>query len=102
MGIVFGLGAFIVGAVLSYVNYRISRLLLSRSKNSLAALSMLRQLISIAYLVILFVFGRSFAPNLYMLLIGGALGITLPSFYLTMRLVKEDKADEKGKEDING
>ena len=47
-----------------------------------------RQLVQIAYLVILFLFGRHTPWNPIWLLVGGAVGITLPMFYFTYRLVK--------------
>ena len=94
--------AFVCGAALSFADYRILRFLMSRSQSNLIVGSFVRQLLNVAYLVLLFFIGQKTALDVRFLLIGGALGITIPAFFFASRLVKPDSGDAKDKEDENG
>ena len=79
---------FAGGLGISYANYIISKAVLRRSPSKYASSTVLRQLLNIGYLVLLyFVAPYTLWKGIY-LLIGGALGITLPMFFYTARLIK--------------
>ncbi len=77
-----------IGVGLAFVNDLIARFFMKKGTNGISASFLLRQLICVAYLVILYVIGQKTAYNPFMLLIGGALGVTLPLLYFTPRLLK--------------
>lgn len=100
MDYLMGAAAFVVGAVLSYINYRIAKVLMPQNK--LAAASLIRQVLSIGYLVGLYFIGQATDINLWALMIGGALGITLPLLVFTVLLVKKPSKPASGKEESDG
>ncbi len=82
-----GLAAFIGGALVSWVNYLLLKLLMNKKgETGLSLVSPVRTLLSVAYLLILYLIGRRTELSMNALLIGGALGlpIMLPPF--TLRL----------------
>ena len=80
--------AFVVGAALAAVNYAFSRYLLTTRPSMYVGMQFVRQAVQIAYLVILLLFGGRTPWDTVWLLAGGALGITLPMFWFTYRLVR--------------
>lgn len=93
--------AFIAGAAISACNYALSRHTLMTYPSRYIGTQVVRQIVQIAYLVILLMFGGHTPWDTVWLLAGGGLGVTLPMFYFTFRLVKlnnsihakEDSAD---------
>ncbi len=93
--------AFCAGAAIASVNYIFSRYILKNHSSKYAATQILRQLIQVAFLVCVFVFGEYTPWDRIWLLIGGCLGVTLPMLWFTYRLVrlndslsrKEDSSD---------
>ena len=100
MDYIFSALAFICGALLAFLNYRISRCFLKKDEGSFALVSVLRQLLNITFLAALFFIGQYTSLNQLYLLIGGALGITLPMLFFTPRLLRY--ADERKKENEDG
>lgn len=96
------IGAFAVGALLSFVNYRLSAFALKRASRQLAGLFMVRQVINVGYLLLLFLIGVKTELGVAALLIGGALGVTLPSFLFTVMLLRDKAPESGGKENPNG
>ena len=85
-----GLGAFALGALVSWVNYRLLRRLMeSRGANGVSAAAPFRMLLSAACFVILYLIGKHTGLSLYTLLIGGALGLTIALALFTRRLTRE-------------
>lgn len=80
--------AFAVGAAIAAANYVFSRYMLMKRPSMYVGMQAVRQVVQVVYLVILFLFGRHTPWDPIWLLVGGALGITLPMFYFTYRLVK--------------
>ncbi|MCQ2449701.1 MAG: LPXTG cell wall anchor domain-containing protein [Clostridia bacterium] len=80
--------ALLVGVLLAFVNYGIARALMKKSENGLGVASLLRQLVSLSYLLALFFVGRKCGWHPWMPLVGGALGLTLPMFALTPSLLR--------------
>ncbi|MBQ7936552.1 MAG: hypothetical protein IJ333_09465 [Clostridia bacterium] len=80
--------AFLVGAAIAFINYAISKRILKKQTAHFASATVFRQLLQIGYLVLLLVFGSYTPWNKTYLLIGGVLGITVPMFWFTHRLVQ--------------
>ena len=83
------LGAFAGGMVLSLL-FGIF-FLKKRTDTQVAAVTILRQIIGIAYLAVLFFFGRKNGWNIFPPLVGAAVGFTLPSLFVTARLLKDSR-----------
>ena len=72
-----GLAAFVGGAAVSWVNYLLLRFLLKKKGEAgIGLVSPLRTILSVAYLLILFLLRKKVGLNTTVLLIGGALGLT--------------------------
>lgn len=94
--------AFIVGALVAAANYMFSQHMLKKHPSNYASTQMVRQLSQIAYLVILFFVGPHTPWDRTWLLIGGCLGITLPMFYFTWKLVKLNESIKRKEESSDG
>ena len=92
-----GLAAFAGGALISWVNYLLLRRLMgSKGETGLSLASPLRTLLSAAYLLALYLLGKHTGLNLYALLVGGVLGLTILLALFTRRLTRDPEG--KGKE----
>ncbi|MBE6884019.1 MAG: hypothetical protein E7487_05390 [Ruminococcaceae bacterium] len=80
--------ALLFGAGLSVGNYFLTKKLINRQKNTspLAVISFLRQTFNIAYLVAIYFLSKVLPWPMEAMLIGAALGITIPSFLLSAKL----------------
>lgn len=88
--------AFAAGAAIAALNYAFSRYLLTKRPSMYAGMQIIWQSIQIAYLGMLVLLGGYTPWNRLWLLVGGCLGITLPKFWFTYRLVKlNDSLHEK-------
>lgn len=87
MDVLLPVGALALGAVLSLV---FGAFLLKKHSFSLVtSVTVIRQTVGIAYLALLFFLCRKNGWNVLPVLCGGAVGFTLPSFFVTARLLKE-------------
>ena len=94
------LAAFIGGALVSWGNYRLLLLLLQkRGESGVSLISPVRTLLSVVYLLILYLVGKRTELNSTALLIGGALGLTVMLTFFTYRLTRRN--NDKGKEESN-
>lgn len=98
--------AFVLGAAISFLNYKLSGYFLKTKPEKFSSVSFIRQAVQVLYIVLLF-FAAKYTPwDRTYLLIGGALGITLPMFFFTFRLLGENKKNtsdiKEGKEDSDG
>ena len=81
--------AFVPGAAIAGVNYIIARRTLTNRPQLFASVTMLRQVFSIVYLVAAYFVSRMWIPDCMLsILIGAALGVTLPSFFFTSKLLR--------------
>lgn len=88
--------AFATGAAIAALNYAVSRYLLTKRPSMYAGMQIIWQPVQIAYLGALVLLGGYTPWNWLWLLAGGCLGITLPKFWFTYRLVKlNDSLHEK-------
>ena len=91
-----GIAAFVGGAAVSWVNYLLLRFLLKKKGEAgIGMVSPLRTILSVAYLLILFLIGKKTGLNTTALLIGGALGLTVMLTFFTFRLTRSLKDERK-------
>ena len=84
-----GLAAFVGGALVSWTNYLLLRSLMSRNgEKAITMISPVRTLLSVAYLLVLYLIGRRTELNSTALLLGGALGLTILLTFFTLRLTR--------------
>ncbi len=81
-----GGSALLVGAALSWCNYLITKRMLDKHPNQVGISSVIRMAISVAYLIVLYFLAQFLQWPLEGLLVGGALGLTVPSVILAYRL----------------
>ncbi len=104
-----GLLAFLGGAAISVLNYFINLQILRKKPSMLASTAVLRQILNVGYLAAVFFLARVLPWDHIPLLVGAAVGLTIPSFLLALRLAKindarssaKDENPEKG-DDSNG
>lgn len=93
--------AFLAGAALAAAGYGLSRRTLKKAPSRYAAVQAAKQLLQIAFLVLVYVLGGYTPWDRIWLLAGGCLGLTLPMIWFTYKLVrlndslrdKEDSSD---------
>ena len=78
--------AFTVGVGVAFLCYLVSRLFIKKRSAFYTASTVIRQVVCVCFLVALFFVGQKTSLDSKLLLIGGALGVTLPSFFFTSRL----------------
>ena len=99
----FGAGvAFAIGVAIAFANYFFSKFMIKKHSNMYASTHILRQFLQVGYLVIILCFGDMTPWNKIWLLVGGCLGITLPMFWFTYRLVKINDSSDKKEDKPNG
>lgn len=91
--------AFLIGTLIALANYSLSKHMLKKKPQFFATTHVLRQVLVVAYLVVIYCFGGYTPYNITWLLVGGCLGVTLPTFYFTFKLVK---INDKKEDDTNG
>lgn len=94
--------AFCIGVMIAALNYAVSRRVLQRNASRYVMLQMVKQLIQVAFLVFIFILGDYTPWDKVWLLVGGALGVTLPMFYFTYRLVKFNDSLHRKEDSDNG
>lgn len=87
-----GLLAFLVGSAVAFINYRMSLTAMRRKASSLVYLSVARQLMNIGTLAAAYLLSKVLPWGAVSLLTGAALGLTVPSVLLSLRLAKLDDA----------
>ena len=83
-----GILAAAVGVLLSWGNYLLSRMLLRKKPELLSMITLPRQIINIAYLVVIYFLADKTPWGLMPLLIGAAVGLTGAVFLFTRQLLK--------------
>ncbi len=94
--------AFFIGAAIAAAGYFLSRHMLLKNPSRYSAVEIVKNILTVVYLVALFLIGPRTPWDRMWLLIGGCLGLTLPMIWFTYRLVqlnnslhkKEDSSDE--------
>lgn len=83
------------GVAVALINDRLSRAVLRRRPALLPSFFAVRQLINVLYLAALYFLSRVLPWGLLPLLIGGALGVTVPSMLLALRLARRNDAQRQ-------
>ena len=91
-----GLLAFLGGAAISVLNYRINLRILKKAPSYLTHAAILRQLLSVGYLAAAFFLARVLPWDYVPLLVGAAAGLTLPAILLSLRLAKVNDSLSSG------
>jgi len=100
----------IIGAVLTFLlgfgiaaaNYVLSRHILLKHPAQYPMTMVARQIIQVVYIVLVFILG-SFSPwDRIWMLVGAVLGITLPMFWFTFKLVKLNDSIRRKEETSDG
>lgn len=92
----------LIGVVISFLNYLISKQVLLKNPQKYSFTTIMRQVLQVLFLVAVYFIGQKTRFDIFYLLIGAALGITIPMFYFTGKLVKINDSvqkDKKAKED---
>lgn len=80
--------AFVLGIGIATLNYYISKYFLEKNPDKFAMTTVIKQIFNVGYLVAVYM-SVDFLPfKLTYLLIGAVLGITLPMFVFTRKLLK--------------
>lgn len=99
--------AFIVGALICFGNFKLSEYFIKKQPDKFKYVSFIRQIIQIGYILILFFVAPKTPWDRTYILIGAVLGITLPMFPFTYKLLKtntsqETKTEKKEEESKDG
>ena len=92
----------VVGVGVAFVNYLISKTVLSKIPDKYSATTVLRQIVQIAFLVIVYFISKKTNYDPMYLLVGAVLGITVPMFIFTKKLLTLNetlRSKEKRKEE---
>ena len=95
-----GLLALLGGCAVSYLNYRINLAVLRRKPDALARMSIVREILSVAYFVAAYLLARTLPWGPAPLLVGAAAGLTVPSVLLSMRLARINDAMNAEKDEL--
>lgn len=90
--IIGGLLAFLGGTAVSAVNYAINSATLRKAPERLASMSIVCQILSVAYFIAVYLLRDILPWGMMPLLIGAALGLTIPNILFSMRLAKKNDA----------
>ena len=94
--------AFGGGILIATVNYLFSRYLISKQPDKYGAMQIGKQMLQVLYMVALFALGKFTPWDRIWLLVGGTLGITLPMFWFTYKLVKLNDSLNRKEEQADG
>ena len=86
-----------VGVGVAFVNYLLSKTVLVKNPQKYSAVTVLRQLIQIGFLVVVYFIGQKTKYDPMYLLIGAALGMTLPMIVFTKKLLRYNESLQQSK-----
>ena len=97
---------FALGIVIAYLNFLLSKAILTKQPEKYAISTVLRQVIQIIYIVAVY-FVSTVAPwDMWYMLIGAVLGVTVPMIYFTHKLLQVNQTvktkDNKKEGEDNG
>lgn len=97
--------SFLGGVGIAALNAALTKAVLKKKPSALASFFTVRQILNIGYLAAVYFLAKVLPWDLFPLLIGAALGITLPSFFFTAQIAKLNdslhKKADPGKGDEN-
>lgn len=94
--------AFVAGVGIASLNYALSRYILKNAPKQYTSTQIIKQLVQIAYIVLIYFFADKTPWNPLWVLVGGCLGITVPMLWFTFKLVKLNDSLKEKEESSNG
>lgn len=98
--------AFIPGLVIAFCNFRLTEFFIKKFREKFPLVSLIRQFGQVVYLVAVFFLAPYTPWDRTYLLAGAALGVTIPMFFFTYKLLKGNSKDilkdEKKEDDADG
>ncbi len=91
--------AFVIGIGISFLNYRLTDVFIRKMPDKFSFVSVFRQTLGVLYIVALYFLSPYTPWDRTYLLAGAALGITIPMFIFTARLVSGGSTKSVKKED---
>lgn len=94
--------AFAAGVLVAALNYLISKAVLQKSPEKFSFVTILRQVIQIAFLVLAFFASQKLELNMVYPFVGAVVGLTVPMLFFTKKLVSFNeklKSENKKKGD---
>lgn len=86
---------FILGMLIAFLGYLSASHILRKKPELYTSSTVIRQIIQVLYFVAVYFISKRADVNIIYPLIGAASGITLPMFYFTKKLVRQNDATEK-------
>lgn len=90
--------AMVLGIGVALLNYALTRSVLRKKPDRVAAFFSVRQIINVAYLAGVYFLSALLPWNRTVVLLGAALGLTVPSMLLATRLSRTPTAGQDGNE----
>lgn len=90
----YGVAGFFAALAAAMLSAFVSRVLSARG-TSLAAVSMMRQLLNVLVLTAAYFVADALEISVVAVLVGAALGLTVPLIYLTFRSIRRGKKEER-------
>ncbi len=89
-----------VGFLIAFLNYIFSKKVLLKTPDKYSASFVVRQILQVAYLVLVYYIGsKTQIADLIYLLVGAVVGMTVPMFFFTKKLLSLNNAMKTEKED---
>ena len=79
------IGMILAGLLIAYINYLLSRKILKAAPEKFALATVARQIIQVGYLAAVYFIGDGLTVSLVWLLVGAAVGMTVPMAFFTKR-----------------
>lgn len=100
--IIASFAALLGGALIAFINYLISRCVLMKRAGLFSSVSLMHQILNVGYIVALYCIAVKTGTNLIYMLVGGALGVTLPMLLFIPKLIKLTKSNVSKDVNDNG
>lgn len=95
-----------VGFLVAFMNYILSKKILETRPEKFAFTTVFRQLVQVGYLMAVYFIGSKADVSLTYLLVGAVIGMTVPMFFFTKKLIAFNEnltqGVKDGEEDENG
>ena len=97
---------FVLGVVVAFLNFLLSKAILTKQPEKYALSTVLRQIVQIFYLVAVYFISEHAPWDMWYMLIGAVLGVTVPMIYFTHKLLQVNQTvktkDNKKEGEDNG
>ena len=87
--------AFAGGCLVSVINAALTKRAFDKKKDTFGKFFAFRQVLNVAYLIVIYLLGQNSPENITNLLLGAAIGLTIPSIILSTRMSKQYAKEQK-------